>query len=126
MVANTRKFITAGAVSAALAIGLGAFGAHALAARLTPEMLDVYHTAVLYHLFHSLGLPVAALVCFLKPQSRAAAVSGWLMVAGVVLFCGSLYLLAVTGVRWLGAVTPLGGLAFIASWLLMAVAAFRP
>lgn len=122
---NSRKFVIFGATSAALAIGLGAFGAHVLETRLTSAMLVTYHKAVLYHLFHSLGLFAAAFVCFLKPGSRAAAVSGWLMASGVILFCGSLYLLAVTGAKWLGAVTPLGGLAFIAAWLLMAAAALR-
>lgn len=125
MTANTRRFIALGAASAALAIGLGAFGAHALRTALTPRMFEIYHTAVLYHLFHSLGLLAVAFVCFLKPESRAAAISGWLMAAGVILFCGTLYLLAVTGAGWLGAITPLGGLAFVAAWLLMTVAVFR-
>jgi uncharacterized membrane protein YgdD (TMEM256/DUF423 family) len=125
MSASTRKFIIAGALSAALAIGLGAFGAHALRTSLSPRMLEIYHTAVLYHLVHSLGLLAVAFVCFLKPASRAAEFSGWLMSAGIILFSGSLYMLAVTGLKWLGAITPLGGIALMAAWLLLAAAALR-
>ena len=125
MDSSTRKFIIVGAISAALAIGLGAFGAHALKASLSPGMYEVYQTAVLYHLVHSLGLLAVAFVCFTKPTSGMAKMSGWLMSGGMILFSGSLYLLAVTGAKWLGAITPLGGIAMIAAWLLMAAAAIR-
>jgi len=125
MDSNTRKFIIGGALSAVLAIGLGAFGAHAFRAILSPRMLEVYQTAVLYHLVHSLGLFAVAFVCFARPTSGMAKVSGWLMSVGMILFSGSLYLLAVTGAKWLGAITPLGGTAMMAAWLLLAAAAIR-
>ena len=120
------NWVACGASLLALAVAMGAFGAHALRSRLDAGSLDVYHTAVLYHFLHALGmLAVAAL-------ARSGAVSGtdagrscWLLLAGIVLFSGSLYALALSGVRVLGAITPLGGLAFIAAWVLLAVAAFR-
>lgn len=118
-------FAVIGALSAAAAIGLGAFGAHALRATLTPRMLDIYHTAVFYHLTHSLGLFAVAWVCALKPHSGLARAAGWTMVAGLLLFSGSLYLLTLTGLTGLGAVTPLGGTALIVAWLLLAAAAYR-
>lgn len=126
MDANTRKFVIMGALGAALAVGLGAFGAHALRSVLSPRMFEVYRTAVLYHLVHCLGLLTVAFVCSLKPDAALAKVAGWLMAAGLILFCGSLYLLAVTGLQWLGLITPVGGLAFVAAWLLLAAAALRP
>jgi uncharacterized membrane protein YgdD (TMEM256/DUF423 family) len=125
MAASTRKFIIIGAISAALAIGLGAFGAHAIRTSLSARMLEIYHTAVFYHLVHSLGLLAVAFVCYLQPTAGAARFAGWLMSAGIILFSGSLYLLAVTGAKWLGALTPLGGIALIVAWLLLAVAALQ-
>mgnify|MGYP001343428334 CR=1 FL=1 len=118
-------FTVIGAVSAAAAIGLGAFGAHALRATLTPRMLEIYHTAVFYHLVHSLGLFAVAFVCSLKPQSGLARASGWAMAAGMLIFSGSLYLLTLTGLTALGAATPVGGTAMIVAWLLLALAALR-
>lgn len=120
-----RTFMCIGAASAAAAIGLGAFGAHALRATLAPRMLEIYQTAVLYHLVHSLGLFAVAFVCSLQPGSGLAKAAGWTMAAGMLLFSGSLYLLAVTGITGLGAVTPVGGTALIAAWLLLAAAAVR-
>lgn len=111
--------------NAALAIALGAFGAHMLKARLESRLLEIFHTAVLYHLFHSLGLAVIGLTALNIANSQALTRSGWLMLAGIVLFCGSLYLLSVTGAAWLGAVTPLGGLAFILAWILFVAASLR-
>ncbi|RJQ86474.1 MAG: DUF423 domain-containing protein [Desulfobacteraceae bacterium] len=120
MESKARYFVILGALSAALAVALGAFGAHALADRLSPGMQAIYRTAVLYHLFHAIGLFAVAFVCSLPKANRLACVSGWLMAAGTGLFCGSLYLLSITGIRWLGAPTPLGGIAMIAAWLLLA------
>jgi len=111
-----------GAIGLSLAVMLGAFGAHALRGRLDAYSLDVWQRAVFYHFVHILGV----LVVPLFPLSRVA--RNWvcgLLVAGVVLFCGSLYALALTGVRTLGAVTPFGGLSFIAAWILLAVALLR-
>ena len=115
-----------GALGLGLAVMLGAFGAHALRSRLDAYSMSVWERAVFYHFIHMLGLLAVPLF------ERAGAISRaarnwvcWLLLAGVVLFCGSLYLLALTGVRTLGAVTPLGGLSFIAAWLLLAVALLR-
>lgn len=118
------RFFALGAASAALAVLAGAFGAHALKARLPPDALAVFETGARYHLAHALGLLAAAWAVSRWPGD-AAAWGGWLLLAGTVLFSGSLYALALTGVRWLGAVTPLGGLAFVAGWALLAVAALR-
>lgn len=105
---------------------MGAFGAHALRSRLDAAMLDVYHTAVLYHFFHALGmLAVAALARSGAVTPVDAARICWLLLAGIVVFSGSLYALSVSGVRVLGAITPVGGLAFIAAWVLLAIAAVR-
>ena len=115
-----KSLVIAGALAAAAGVTLGAFGAHALKARLSPAMLDVWQTAVQYHLVHALAMVAIALAA--RPAFTPA---GWLLGAGILLFSGSLYLLAFTGARWLGAVTPLGGLAFILGWLWLAWAASR-
>jgi len=119
-----RLFLALGALSAASAVAAGAFGAHALKARLSPDLLAAFETGVRYHMFHALGLVAVAWAAARFP-GPAVAWAGWLMVAGTVLFSGSLYALALTGVRTLGAVTPLGGVAFIAGWALLAWAALR-
>jgi uncharacterized membrane protein YgdD (TMEM256/DUF423 family) len=120
-----RTFIALGSINAALAVILGAFGAHALKARISPEMLSVYHTASQYHFYHALGMLLIGALASQVRTSGALQLSGFLMLAGIVLFSGSLYILAVTGVTWLGAVTPLGGVAFIAAWVVLAYAAMR-
>jgi uncharacterized membrane protein YgdD (TMEM256/DUF423 family) len=107
-----------------LGVALGAFGAHALKDRLTPDMLAVFDTGVRYQMYHVFAL-LAAAWGWARWPSRAIAAAGWLFVAGMVVFCGSLYALAFTGVRALGAVTPLGGLAFLAGWLCLAWGARR-
>jgi uncharacterized membrane protein YgdD (TMEM256/DUF423 family) len=112
-------------LAGATAVALGAFGAHALKARLTPELLAVYHTAVQYHFWHALALLGVALAGLHFPESAWLRVAGWLFVAGLVLFCGSLYALALGAPRQAGLVTPLGGLCFILAWLAMAGAALR-
>jgi len=114
-----RTFLALGAVSAALAVGLGAFAAHGLRGRLGPDALTTFETGARYHMYHALGLLAVAWAASRWPGGATAA-AGWLFVAGTVLFSGSLYLLSVTGQRWLGAVTPLGGLAFILGWLALA------
>lgn len=103
-----------------LAVMLGAFGAHALKTRLTPEMLAVYQTGVQYHLIHALGLMVVGLLCNMQPESGAFKVSAILMALGIVLFSGSLYALAITGITILGAITPIGGVCFMSAWGLVA------
>ena len=115
-----RLFFVLGSASALCAVALGAFGAHALKARLAPEMLAVFETGVRYQLTHALALLAVAWACTRWPGSTAIAASGWLFVVGSVLFSGSLYALAVSGVRGLGAITPLGGLAWLLGWALLA------
>jgi uncharacterized membrane protein YgdD (TMEM256/DUF423 family) len=109
-----------GAVLAGIGVAFGAFGAHALEARLTAERLQTFETAVRYQMLHALAILAAALL-----GGERASLAGLLFVAGIALFSGSLYLLVLTGVRWLGAITPLGGVAFIAGWGVLAVAGFR-
>ncbi|OYV75177.1 MAG: hypothetical protein B7Z66_13920 [Chromatiales bacterium 21-64-14] len=116
-----RTFLFLGALNGLLAVVLGAFGAHILKARLSADLMAVYHTANEYHFYHALALLLIGIVALQFPESRPLKWAGWLMLVGIVLFSGSLYLLAVTGTRWLGAITPLGGLAFIAGWLLLAI-----
>ena len=119
-----RGFLVAGAASAFLAVAAGAFGAHGLKGSIPPERLEAFEVGVRDHLFHSLGLFAAAWVASRAP-GRAARAAAWLLGAGIVLFSGSLYALALTGARGLGAITPVGGLAFLAGWALLAFAATR-
>jgi uncharacterized membrane protein YgdD (TMEM256/DUF423 family) len=111
-----------GAIFLALAVGLGAFGAHGLRDRLDAYSMDVYEKAVFYQFVHALGILITPVVARTTKGSNRVC---WLLTAGVLLFSGSLYLLALTGVRTLGAVTPFGGVAFIAAWLLLAWDRFR-
>jgi uncharacterized membrane protein YgdD (TMEM256/DUF423 family) len=119
-----RLFFALGALSAGLGVALGAFGAHALKARLSPDMLAVWETGVRYQLVHALGLLAVAWALARWPGGPVHA-SGWLFVAGTLLFSGSLYALALSGVRGLGAVTPLGGVAWIVGWACLAWGAWR-
>jgi uncharacterized membrane protein YgdD (TMEM256/DUF423 family) len=116
-----RTFWWLGCVFGLLAVAAGAFGAHALRARLPADLLAVFETAARYQMYHALALLAVALVAARAPSSLAAA-AGWLFCAGIVLFSGSLYALALTGIRVLGAVTPLGGLCFLAGWAALALA----
>lgn len=122
--AMEKTFFAIGAISAALAVLLGSFGAHGLKGRLAPEQLAVFETGVRYQLAHALGLLAAAWAVG-RFGGDAARWGGWLLVAGSVLFSGSLYALTLSGVRWLGLVTPFGGVAFIVGWVLLAMAALR-
>ena len=119
-----RLFAVVGGVSAFIAVAAGAFGAHALRSRLGPELLAAFETGARYQMYHALALlaVASALTRWPVPAVRAA---GWLFVAGTALFSGSLYLLALTGVRSFGAVTPLGGLALLAGWLTLVVGIWR-
>ena len=105
-------------------VAAGAFGAHALKSRLTVDALAVYQTGVLYHLVHAVALAVVAVLAS-RAQSSLVNAAGYSFVAGIVLFSGSLYLLAITGTRGLGAITPIGGLCFLAGWLCLMIAAIR-
>ena len=118
-------FLFLGALSALIGVGMGAFGAHGLKAILTPEMLTVYQTGVTYQMWHALGLISIALMCQHVPESKLLIWAGWLMFIGIVLFSGSLYLLVLLNLKWLGMITPLGGVSFITAWLLIAIFAAK-
>ena len=117
---NARWCVLAASVALAVAVALGAFGAHAFKARLAADSFAVYQTAVQYHFWHALGLLGAGILMVQWPTAQGLIWAAWLLIAGLLLFSGSLYLLALTGERWLGAVTPIGGIAFLAAWLLIA------
>ena len=119
-----RQLTLLAALNMIAAVGAGAFGAHGLKRMLAPDLLAVWQTGVLYHLVHALGLFVVALLGA-RYGSTLLSTAGTVMFAGIVLFSGSLYVLAITGTRWLGAVTPLGGVAFLVAWALVAWAAWR-
>jgi uncharacterized membrane protein YgdD (TMEM256/DUF423 family) len=117
-----RTFLMIGAVLGLIGVGLGAFGAHGLRGRLSPDMLAVFETGVRYHMYHALAiLLVAALI--VRIDGRLMTAAGWSFTAGVIVFSGSLYALALSGVTVLGAITPIGGLAFLVGWALLAIAA---
>jgi len=118
-----RVFAGLGALSALIAVALGAFAAHGLKARLSPELLAVFETGVRYQMYHALALLAVAWACGRWP-GPAVVFAGWLFVVGTLIFSGSLYLLSVGAPRWLGAITPVGGLAFIGGWLALAWAAW--
>jgi uncharacterized membrane protein YgdD (TMEM256/DUF423 family) len=112
-----RTFVLLGSLSGALAVVAGAFGAHGLRDRVAPDLLAVFETAARYQMYHALALVLVGLIA---PRFPAALGAGWAFVVGTILFSGSLYLLVLTGQRWLGAVTPVGGVAFIVGWVLLA------
>ncbi|GGH85648.1 uncharacterized membrane protein YgdD (TMEM256/DUF423 family) [Pullulanibacillus pueri] len=116
-----KLFTILGSANAFLAIALGAFGAHGLKNKLTQHYLDIYNTGVQYHMMHALGL---ILVGFLadKFSSQLVGWAGWIMFIGIILFSGSLYILSISGIGKLGAITPLGGVAFLVSWVLVIIA----
>lgn len=120
-----KLFIILGAINAFLSVGLGAFGAHALKGKLDQYYIDIWNTGCQYQMYHALGLLVVGLLAAKLPQSALVTTSGWLMLAGIILFSGSLFVLALTQISVLGAITPLGGVAFLAAWVLMIIAAVK-
>ena len=121
-----KLFILIAAANGFLAVALGAFGAHALKSRLPETLMSTYQTGVQYHFYHALALLGVGILLYRLPSaSNLLLASGWLLIAGLLLFCGSLYLLALGGPRWLGPVTPLGGLCFLLGWLSLLLAAWR-
>ncbi len=120
-----RLFFGLGSGSAFLAVAAGAFGAHALRARLSADLLAVFETGARYQMYHALGLIAVALAASRWPGPWPPR-AGWLFVAGTVLFSGSLYALALSGIRWLGAITPLGGVAFLLGWICLLLATRQP
>ena len=120
---TSRLLLIAGSLTAGLGVLLGAFGAHGLKSMVSPELLSTYETAVRYQMYHAFGLLASGLGARLYPSefSGMFRTAGWLFGIGMMLFCGSLYLLVLLNIPWLGAITPLGGLAFIAGWLTLAL-----
>lgn len=117
-----RVFLALGSVSGLISVAAGAFGAHALRHRLAPESLSVFETAARYQMYHAVALLAVAWAASRWPGARPRW-AGWCFVVGTVVFSGSLYALALSGIRWLGVVTPLGGLAFMVGWLCLALSA---
>ena len=113
-----RFFFTAGAIAAFIAVALGAFGAHSLKTKISAEMLTIFEVAVRYQMYHALALLAVAWAITRWPEVDLNS-AGWCFIAGIVIFSGSLYLLSFTGVRWLGAITPIGGLAFLFGWAIL-------
>lgn len=120
-------FIVAGAINGFLAVALGAFGAHALKERLSEKYLAVWETAVQYQMFHALALVAIGILMSSKLLGSVTSLSaaGYLILAGIIIFSGSLYVLSLTGIGILGAITPIGGVAFLAGWILLIVAAVK-
>jgi uncharacterized membrane protein YgdD (TMEM256/DUF423 family) len=120
-----RTFFIIGSLLGALSVALGAFGAHALRDRIEASLLANYQTGVSYMFYHALALFVVVVALTRWPGSNQPVWAGWLFVVGIVFFSGSLFVMAFTGQRWLGAITPIGGVAFIAGWLLLAWGAWQ-
>jgi len=121
---QARLFLTLGALTGFLTVALGAFGAHVLESRLTPHSFTLFNKAVHYQGLHALALLFTGLLLHISPGSRLRQ-AGWCFVAGIILFSGSLYVLSLTGIHGLGAITPLGGLSFLAGWLLLAMGGWK-
>jgi uncharacterized membrane protein YgdD (TMEM256/DUF423 family) len=120
-----KLFLSIGSINAFLAVALGAFGAHGLKDKLSAEMMSVYQTGVQYQMYHALALIVVAVLSVQLPQSSMVNWAGWLFFIGIVLFSGSLYALSLSGIKILGVITPLGGLAFLAGWVMLVLSAFK-
>lgn len=114
-------FAAVGAIFAFLSVALGAFGAHALKSHISADMLSVYHTGVEYQMYHALALIAVGILIRVGVGTRSLHISGWLFAIGIILFSGSLYLLSTTGVKVLGAITPIGGVCFLAGWVLFVI-----
>lgn len=121
----TKFFIFLGAINAALAVILGAFAAHSLKPAVPPEALSAFQTGVNYHFYHSLGLIIVGVVSRITGMSMVLSAAGWAMLAGIILFSGSLYIISITGIRSIGAITPVGATLFIVSWVLLAAATIK-
>jgi uncharacterized membrane protein YgdD (TMEM256/DUF423 family) len=118
-----KVFIIWGSINAFLSVALGAFGAHWLQTRLTVDMLEIFRTGIRYHMMHALGLILIGILGFWMQKPALLQWAGWLILAGIVLFSGTLYMLSISGIRWFGAVTPFGGICFLAGWILVTVSA---
>jgi uncharacterized membrane protein YgdD (TMEM256/DUF423 family) len=121
----SRRFLILSSILLALAVGFGAFGAHIIQDMVTAERFAVYQTGVQYHFYHALGLMIIGLAALHMTQNKLLKWSGYSMILGIIIFSGSLYLLTLTDTGWLGAITPVGGIAFISGWILFALAIIR-
>lgn len=115
----SKLIIMLAGINGFLAVSLGAFAAHGLKERLSPELITTFQTGVQYHIYHALALFGIGILVLNFPAANLLRISAYLMLAGIVLFSGSLYVLSITGIRWLGAITPIGGLCFLAAWALL-------
>lgn len=115
-----KTLVAVGAINAAMSVGAGAFGAHGLRQRLEPRALEIFETAARYHMYHALAIVLCAVIA-----TSGARTTGWIFQTGIAIFCGSLYALALTDIKVLGALTPIGGLAFLVGWLYLAYSAIR-
>lgn len=122
---KSKTIITTGAIFMALAVALGAFGAHIVQDMLTPDRFDVYQTAVEYHFYHALGLLFLGVITFQIPDNKWLSLSGYCLISGIIIFSGSLYALTLTDTGWLGAVTPVGGFAFIFGWVFLVIGVIK-
>ena len=123
---NSKQILQLAGISGAIAVGLGAFGAHSLEALLIQNgRLDTFQTAVNYHFYHTLALFGIGVLASVKPDWKGISFAAWSMVLGILIFSGSLYILSLTGITWLGAITPLGGLAFILGWSSLVYLSFK-
>ena len=123
---NAKQILQLAGISGAIAVGLGAFGAHSLEALLIQNgRLDTFQTAVNYHFYHTLALVGIGVLASVKPDWKGISFAAWSMVLGILIFSGSLYVLSLTGITWLGAITPLGGLAFILGWSSLVYLSFK-
>ncbi|MBN6884984.1 uncharacterized membrane protein YgdD (TMEM256/DUF423 family) [Cytobacillus horneckiae] len=120
-----KLFIIIGAINAFLSVALGAFGAHGLEGKVEGKYMDNWQTAVQYQMFHAIGILIVGLLMSKMPDSSLLNWSGWLMLFGIIFFSGSLYVLALTKISVLGAITPIGGVAFLAGWVLMVIFAVK-
>lgn len=120
-----KLFVLLGSLNAFLSVALGAFGAHYLKQKLTPDKLDVFQTGVHYHMIHAIALILIAILSEKLANSSMVNASGWFIFIGIILFSGSLYALSLTGLKFFGPITPLGGLSFLIGWVLLAIAAYK-
>lgn len=121
-----KNILVLAGISGALAVGLGAFGAHGLEPLLVQNgRLDTFETAISYHFYHTLGLLGLGILALIKPEWKGLSLAAWGMFLGILIFSGSLYILSLTGITWLGAITPIGGVGFILGWLALGWTAWK-
>ena len=123
---KAKNILVLAGISGAIAVGLGAFGAHGLEPLLIQNgRLDTFETAVSYHFYHTLGLLGLGILALIKPEWKGLSLAAWGMFLGILIFSGSLYILSLTGITWLGAITPIGGVGFILGWLALAYSVIK-